>query len=187
MNGGYRADAVTEPGHNPRILVAGMGNVLRGDDAFGVILARRLATMDLPTGVDVVESGIAGIGLVQELIAGYDALLILDAVARGRPPGTLALLSPQVGDGAQLTDWQRHELFADMHQADPSRTLVLAKALHRLPAHVLILGCEPQECDDVLGGLTPAVEAAMTAAVEMARTTINGWLEGVLAEGAATA
>ncbi len=167
----------------PRILIAGMGNVLRGDDAFGVILARRLAAMHLPEGVRVVESGIAGISLVQELIAGYDALLILDAVARGRPPGTLALLSPQVGDGAELSDWQRHELFADMHQADPSRTLVLAKALHRLPAHVLILGCEPQECDDVLGGLTPAVQGAMAAAVEMATTTVDDWLQGVLATG----
>ncbi|MFN2451771.1 MAG: hydrogenase maturation protease [Candidatus Dormibacteria bacterium] len=160
----------------PRILVAGMGNVLRGDDAFGVILARRLAATELPEGVHVVESGIAGISLVQELIAGYDALLILDAVARGRPPGTLALLSPQVGDGAGLTDWQRHELFADMHQADPSRTLVLARALDRLPRHVLILGCEPQECDDVMGELTPAVAAAMTSALELATSTINDWV-----------
>jgi len=175
--------ASTLPQGGPRILVAGIGNVLRGDDAFGVILAQRLAAMALPPGVRVVESGIAGISLVQELISGFDALLILDAVARGRPPGTLALLAPQVGDGAALTHWERHELFADLHQADPSRTLVLAQALHRLPARVLILGCEPQECDDVLGDLSPAVSAAMNDAVELATATIHGWLAGALSSG----
>ena len=36
-----------------RILVAGVGNVLNGDDGFGVELAWRLAKRELPPGVKV--------------------------------------------------------------------------------------------------------------------------------------
>lgn len=74
-----------------RMLIAGVGNVLRRDDGFGVEVARRLATCwrqdsaALPDGVNphVIEVGIGGIHLVQELMVGYDALVIVDAVERG--------------------------------------------------------------------------------------------------------
>ena len=62
-----------------RILVAGVGNVLNGDDGFGVELAWRLAKRSLPAGVKVIETGIGGMTLVQELMLGYDAVLLLDA------------------------------------------------------------------------------------------------------------
>ena len=81
-----------------RILIAGMGNVLRYDDGFGVELARRLAqTWAAPTpAARVVEVGIGGVHLVQELMAGYDALVVLDAVERGSPPGTLHVFAAEV-------------------------------------------------------------------------------------------
>ncbi|MEO7119084.1 MAG: hydrogenase maturation protease, partial [Candidatus Limnocylindrales bacterium] len=57
-----------------RLLIAGVGNVLRGDDGFGVEVARRLESAPLPDGVRVVETGIGGIALVQELQEGWDGL-----------------------------------------------------------------------------------------------------------------
>ena len=45
----------------PRILVAGFGNVLRHDDAFGVVIAQRLRLECLPSGVVIHEAGIAGL------------------------------------------------------------------------------------------------------------------------------
>ena len=72
----------------PRILVAGVGNVLRGDDGFGFVAARKLmARNDMPEGVWVIETGIGGMSLVQEPMAGYDELVLLDA-CRNNPFAT---------------------------------------------------------------------------------------------------
>ena len=68
------------------------GGVLHGDDGFGVEVARRLGARLLPPAVTVAETGIGGIHLVHELMAGYEALVVVDAVDRGRPPGTVMVI-----------------------------------------------------------------------------------------------
>ncbi|HKB37688.1 MAG TPA: hydrogenase maturation protease, partial [Gemmataceae bacterium] len=71
------------------VLIAGVGNVLRGDDGFGVEVLRLLKQeVGGATDVTFYESGIAGIGLVQQLLDGYDALILLDALDRRAEPGT---------------------------------------------------------------------------------------------------
>ena len=112
-----------------RVLVAGMGNELRGDDGFGVAVTHLLADRELGAEVTVREFGIGGIHLVQELLTRYDALLIVDAVRRDSTPGTLHLLEPTVVDIADLPDEVRRDFLADLHWADPARVLILAKAL----------------------------------------------------------
>jgi len=86
-----------------KVLIAGVGNSLRADDGFGVEVAQRMAEMDLPPEVSVVETGIGGIALVQELQAGYDAMVIVDCVDLGRPPGNVMLIDPEVIDVDALT------------------------------------------------------------------------------------
>lgn len=150
-----------------RVLVAGVGNLLRRDDGFGVAVAQRLAARDdLPPNVRVVETGIGGVGLVQELMDGYDVLLVLDAVRRGQVPGTLYVLEPEVGDVRTWTDEARQAFLSDLHQAEPSRALVLARALGVLPPRVLVLGCEPAETEEAAIGLSEPVEQAAARAVE---------------------
>lgn len=150
-----------------RVLVVGVGNLLRGDDGFGIVVAQRLETHPaLPDGVRVTETGIAGVGLVQDLMDRYDALVIVDAVSRGGAPGTVYLLEPGVPDIRALRDDERRAFLADLHQVEPSRALGLAAALGILPATVRILGCEPAECDDAVIGLTPRVAHAADVAVD---------------------
>ncbi|HEX2064487.1 MAG TPA: hydrogenase maturation protease [Acidimicrobiales bacterium] len=149
-----------------RILIAGVGNVLRTDDAFGVEVAHRLEAMELPEDVRVVETGIGGIALVQELQEGYDALIVADAVDRDRQPGTLMLIDPDIVDVHALTLDQRHDLLADMHLATPERALMLARALGVLPERVLMVGCQPTDADAVGQGMSDAVAAAVDVAVE---------------------
>ncbi len=148
-----------------RILVAGVGNVLRGDDGFGVEVARRLAAMTLPAGVTVVETGIAGIALVQELQDGWDAVFVVDAVDRGRAPGTVLLIEPDIVDVEALSLEARHDLLADMHLATPERALMLARALGVLPPVVRLVGCQPCDADRVGIGLAPLVAEAVDVAV----------------------
>ena len=91
-----------------RILVAGVGNVLKGDDGFGVHAAKALATDPrLPDSTTVLETGIGGMHLVQELMQGYDAVILLDAVDRGGQPGQLFLLEAELPELASLTDTER--------------------------------------------------------------------------------
>ena len=130
----------------PRVLVAGMGNDLRGDDGFGIAVTRRYVEAGVPEGVRVYEAGIAGIGLIQELMDGYEALVIVDATDRGAEPGTVFLLEADVPEQEELTEESRQEFLADTHLTVPSQALTLARALGILPPAVYILGCQPKEC-----------------------------------------
>jgi len=147
-----------------RTLVAGVGNVLRGDDGFGVAVAERLSRTSLPEGVTVVETGIAGIALVQELQRGWDALVVVDAVDRARPPGTVMVIEPEVPDISSLSWEERNDLIADMHLATPDRVLLLARALGVLPSWVRIVGCQPNDAETLHEGLTDEVRDAVGVA-----------------------
>ena len=163
--------------------MAGVGNVLRADDAFGVEVAHRLEAMELPAGVHVVETGIGGIALVQELQEGYDALIVIDAVDRDRPPGTVMLIDPEVVDVTVLSADQRNDLLADMHLATPERAMMLARALGVLPPRVLMVGCQPTDADAVGTDMSEVV----TAAVEVAVKEILRQVDAMLAPGVASA
>ena len=153
-----------------RVLIAGVGNVLRGDDGFGVAVARRLlASPPVICGaaVTVIETGIGGMHLVQELLSGYDALVIVDAVdvEHGAAPGTLLLLEPARVNPAGWTLEARRDYFADTHYAEPSHALALAEGIGALPQRVLIVGCQVDAVDDLMQGMSPAVERAVELAV----------------------
>lgn len=149
----------------PRVLVAGVGNVLRGDDGFGVAVARRLLDVTLPDHVRVVETGIGGIALIHELADGFDVLVVADAVDRGRVPGTIMVIDPDVVDVELLSAVERHDLLADMHMATPERVFMLARALGTLPPRVIMVGCQPDDASSVHDAMCPEVEAAVEVAV----------------------
>ncbi|HEV8044810.1 MAG TPA: hydrogenase maturation protease [Rubrobacter sp.] len=160
----------------PRVLVAGMGNDLRQDDGFGIAVIRRFEEAGAPEGVLVYESGIAGIGLVQELMDGYEALVVVDATDRGEAPGTVYLLEAEVPVQEDLTEESRQEFLADTHLTVPSQALTLARALGILPPKVYILGCQPNEYG--LGmGLSEPVERGVTEAIKRLRVLLEQLLQ----------
>jgi hydrogenase maturation protease len=163
-----------------RILVAGVGNVLHGDDGFGVELAWRLAKRSWPDGVKIVETGIGGMSLVQELMLGYDALLLLDAHQSGGTPGTLRLLEPELPDLSQLDPHELRDYFADTHYATPLRALALLEHIGRLPRRIAIIGCEPAEHEALVLGMSGAVATAIEPAEAMA----CAWIMSRVAERA---
>ena len=144
-----------------RILVAGIGNVFLGDDGFGVALADRLARRALPAGVEVVDYGIRGMDLAYALGEGWVAVLLLDATPRGRAPGTLYVIEPDLGDLAPAVD---------AHGMDPVMVLGLAHALGGPLPRVLVVGCEPQTVmrgdeEDVVAAISEPVRAALDEGV----------------------
>jgi hydrogenase maturation protease len=148
-----------------RILIAGVGNVLKADDAFGVEVAHRLQAMDLPEGVRVVETGIGGIALVQELQEGWDAMVVADAVDRGRPPGTVMMIEPDVIDVKALSWGERSDLLSDAHLATPERVFMLARALGVLPDKLLMVGCQPLDVEAISTDMSEPVKGAVEVAI----------------------
>lgn len=155
----------------PRILIAGMGNVLCADDGFGVVVADALAARTWPPEVKVVEVGIGGIHLVQELMAGWDAVIIIDAVEHGAPPGSLFVLEPEAGEAIR-PDQAWAEL-TDTHYTVPARVLVMANALGVLPERVLIVGCQGSAGEELGLELSAPVRAAVAAAVEAVESIVE--------------
>ena len=148
-----------------RILVAGFGNVLRGDDGFGVEVIRRLRESDLARAdVHLMEVGTAGIGLAQELLTPCDRLIIVDAMTRGGRPGTVYVTHVESVESATEVD---------LHLAVPARALAVAKALGALPREVYIVGCEPAEVDELTTELTPLVAAAVETVLQHVRRLIG--------------
>ncbi len=156
-----------------RVLIAGIGNELMGDDGFGIAAAQRGAASELGPDVTVVESGIAGIGLVQDLMDCYDTVIVLDTVDRGAQPGSLHLLEIVVPELDAIDADERRKLLADMHYTVPSRVMILARALGVLPRRAYLVGCQPLAME--LGiGLSEPVDAAVDVAIQRVRSLIAG-------------
>lgn len=146
--------------------MAGMGNVLRGDDGFGIRVVEELSkNHKFSDEIDLYEAGIGGIGFVQELMKGYDALIIVDAIDKGAKAGTLFVVEP-LEHLSEIDNGKLHSSLVDMHYADPSKVLLLAKALKVCPPKVFIVGCQPEYVDDAVEGLRPPVERAVPHAVK---------------------
>jgi hydrogenase maturation protease len=152
-----------------RALVACFGNVLRGDDGFGPAVASRMQVGPLPAGVEVMEVGIGGIHLVQELLDPVDVLVVVDAVDLGRAPGAVVVVVPEVVDVAALPVHQRRDQLADMHYATPERALMLARGLGTLPERTWLVGCQVAEPGSLGQGLSPAVAGAVGPAASEVR------------------
>jgi hydrogenase maturation protease len=140
-----------------RMLVAGFGNVLRGDDGFGVEVVRRLQQEGVaPEGTVCLEVGTGGVALAQELMTPCDRLVIVDAMTRGEAPGSVYVLRVEnVGAARSI----------DMHMAVPARVLELAQAMGTLPREVYLVGCEPVDVDDLTLELSGPVQQAIEPAL----------------------
>lgn len=160
--------------NTPRILIAGIGNIFFGDDAFGVEVARRLSQQSLPETVRVVDFGIRGLDLTYALLDPYEAVILVDAAPRGGSVGSVYVIEPE------LVQAGLPGAVVELHSMDPVKVLRVAKELGSTIECVLLVGCEP-------GRLTPDEDFQMSepvrAAVEEAITVIQSLVSRILATG----
>lgn len=152
-----------------RILVAGIGNVFLGDDAFGVEVVRRLRDTPLPARVDVSDYGIRGMHLAYDLLDGHhDVLVMVDALPLDEPPGTLAVLQVDLDDPGWTL--QPAEVLnapaADAHSMDPESVLRLLRGLGGGVERVFVVGCHPASVEERME-LSAPVAGAVDEAVRM--------------------
>ncbi len=152
-----------------RVLVAGVGNIFLGDDAFGSEVARLLSREDWPEDVRVRDFGISGLDLTFALLDGWDTVILVDAAPRGGEPGTLYTLEVDTIDASAET--------MDAHAMDPMRVLAAAKAMGARWNRLLVVGCEPSAGaadPDGCPGMSPPVERAVGEAAQVVRRLICG-------------
>jgi hydrogenase maturation protease len=152
-----------------KILVAGVGNIFFGDDAFGVEMVQRLRSTPLPPEVTLADFGIRSFDLAYAIADGYDVIILLDAISRGQSPGTVSLVEPEVqgfGNAGQPLD---------AHSANPQRALQMVSSLGGQLGSLYLIGCEPAvlETEDGRIGLSKQVEAAIPNAIQMLLTLLE--------------
>jgi hydrogenase maturation protease len=155
-----------------RVLVAGIGNVFLGDDAFGVEVARRLSDEALPVGVTVADMGIRALHLAYALLDGPELLVVVDAVNRDQPPGTLYLIDPQL----ELSSTDDSGDVADAHGMNLQTVAAAVRALGGVLPPVRLIGCQPAFVGERMG-LSPEVENAVPEAMKMVRATVAETLQ----------
>lgn len=157
-----------------KILVLGLGNELYGDDGAGLEAVRRLRDSwpdgsppgKAEHGVTFLECGLTGAALL-DVVAGYDALLIIDTIIREDPEtGRVHLL-----DGADIRDFPG----PSPHYISVPQTLVLGRQLGLdMPEKVKILGIEARSLYRLGDGMSAEMSARMPAILEAARSVIRG-------------
>jgi hydrogenase maturation protease len=157
-----------------RILVAGIGNIFFGDDAFGCEVASQLRRKPLPEGVRVIDFGIRSYDLAYAIMDGYDATILVDATPQGSAPGTIYLIEPDLKKLDELPDEA-----VNAHSMNPVRVLQLVRSLGGKPGWLRVVGCEPAvlEAEEGEMGLSEKVQAAVAPAIEMIETLIREILE----------
>jgi hydrogenase maturation protease len=156
------------------ILVACIGNIFQGDDAFGCEVAKALSPGLASEGVRVVDFGIRGLDLTYALLDAPALTILVDTVSRSGPPGTLYTIEPDLEDlevgGEQMLD---------AHSMDPLQVLRAVKAMGGTLGRVLLVGCEPADLGGEEGrmGLTAPVSNAIGQAAAMVESLIHKELQ----------
>jgi hydrogenase maturation protease len=159
-----------------RILVAGIGNIFLGDDAFGCEVAKRLLQRELPAEVSVVDFGIRGFDLAFALLEDCELFILLDAAPRGGAPGTLYVIEV---DPAQLNEVGHDARGLDAHAMNPLRVLGLVQSMGGRPKRIVMVGCEPSPVSEQdQTGLSKPVAAMLDKAVELVESLITKKMSG---------
>lgn len=151
-----------------RILVAGIGNRLMGDDGFGPRVIDLLSTFDIPNSVDLRDFGTAGLTIATDLEE-YDLVIFLDSADVEGGPGVIFKTGVVVEGG--LDDMAEISRFT-LHEVGLEGLLRFSKAIGTLPSKVILIGCKPKAVGPSLE-LSSEVEEATHRAAEMVQNTLK--------------
>lgn len=159
----------------PTILIAGIGNIFLGDDAFGCEVARELSRRPWPENVRAVDFGIRGFDLAYTILDGNDVTIFVDATPRGEAPGTLYTIEPDVSDLESLDA----DAVIETHGMNPLKVLRMVKAMGGEFKKILLVGCEPETFGPEEGqiGLSPVVQAVIPEAIRIVESLVRKHLE----------
>ncbi|HOT22972.1 MAG TPA: hydrogenase maturation protease [Thermoleophilia bacterium] len=146
-------------------LVLGMGNPILSDDGVGLEVARRLQEGPLPDGVDVQQSEVAGLRLL-ELLKGYDKVVIVDALRTGRAPGDVVRY--------EARDFRGGHRYGSAHSIGLETALELGRRMGLpMPDDVTVFAIEAADVETFGEEFSPPVAAAAGKVVELVRAEVG--------------
>ena len=156
----------------PSILIAGIGNIFLGDDAFGVEVVQRLADCKLPDRVKAIDFGIRGFDLACALLDGSDVTVLVDACPRGGTPGSVYVIGP---DLSSLDRQEAQQSSVDAHSMNPMNVIRLAKSMGGELKRIVLVGCEPATLGPEEGhmGLSDPVATAVGVAETVVQSLVH--------------
>lgn len=160
------------------ILIAGIGNIFLGDDAFGCEVIRKLLLRQQPEGVRVFDFGIRGFDLTYALLDSPETVILVDAIQRGEAPGTVYVIEPELSSLDESSpERPAEQALVEMHGMDPVKVLRMVRSMGGGFHRVLLVGCEPEsfgseEEGEGRIGFTDPVTAAVDEAVRLIESLV---------------
>jgi hydrogenase maturation protease len=158
---------MTSADHPNRKVVLGLGNLLLGDEGFGIHAVQYLqARVGAQFPVEWVDGGVLGLNLLP-LVEECSHLLVLDAVDAGKPGGTLIEMTQDeipLYSGMKLSE----------HQVGFQEVLAVAKFRGHYPSHLHLIGVQSVDLSTSIE-LSPAVLAALPAIYQSTTNLLMGW------------
>ncbi|HVT99136.1 MAG TPA: HyaD/HybD family hydrogenase maturation endopeptidase [Acidobacteriaceae bacterium] len=152
----------------PRIAVLGLGNLMRTDDAVGMLALQRLRSDPrFPQSIPLIEGGTLGLDLIYPL-DGFTHVLALDAIDAGVQPGTVLRYS-----GDAIADLP---ISKSVHLLGFSDLIGSMRLIGNAPEEIVVLGVQPKTIDWGTE-LTSPVEAALDILIEQVLDQIGQWSE----------
>lgn len=150
---------------SPRILIAGIGNIFLGDDGFGPeVLHHVCEQVSESDGLRATDYGIGGMHLAYDLLDGWDALVLVDAIPSRGSPGTVHVFEPD-------HEPQASPAALDAHGMDPATVFASLRALGGTPPRTIVVGCEVADVGEGMG-LSEPVRAAVPEAVTAVQSAV---------------
>ncbi len=153
-----------------KILIAGIGDLLRCDDGFGPRVINKLENMSLPNNVVVKDYGTSGLDLIFDL-GNYDEVIFVDAIDFEGRAGEIKIIEPKP---RKITEKEIVGVINfSLHEIDLEKIIELALSLNILPKRTIIIGCKPKDLSFGLK-LSEEVEKAIDRTIEIILEKIRG-------------
>ena len=150
-----------------KVLILGVGNLLRSDDGVGLHIIEALRKEHLKDNVDLIEA-VSGLDIL-DAIKGYDRIILVDAIKTGGEPGTIYQLSLE-----DFKDKQTVNSFSTHLNMDIPTMLELGNRLfpEKMPEDIQIIAIEAEDITTISDKCTPKVEKAIPEVVELIKRLI---------------
>jgi hydrogenase maturation protease len=145
---------------NEKIAIVGVGNLLLGDEGFGVHVINKLKDCRLPENVKVYECGTGALSLLN-VLEGFEKAIILDAVKLGGKPGTVysfKLDEDELNDGLMK--------ILSLHELNFAIAIKIGKKAYKLPKEIIVIGVEPKAIKPSLH-LTSEVKKSVSKVIHL--------------------